>query len=72
MVVEFEHTLGGTLKSLGNPVHMSEMKEQPYVSPPLLGEHTEQVLREVAGYDQQRIERLVQASIVFTAQRFER
>jgi CoA:oxalate CoA-transferase len=72
MIVEFEHTLGGTLKSLGNPVHMSEMKEQPYLSPPLLGEHTEQVLRDVAGYDEERIGRLVEQSVVYTTQRFER
>jgi hypothetical protein len=34
MIVELEHTLGGKVKSLGNPVHMSEHTEQPYASPP--------------------------------------
>jgi len=71
MVVEFEHTLGGKIKSLGNPVHMSEMKEQPYTSPPLLGEHTESVLSEVLRYDDARIGRLLQERIVYGVQHSE-
>ena len=72
MVVNLEHTLGGSLKSLGNPVHMSEMKEQHCLSPPLLGEHTDEVLREVAAYGDEHIARLVEQAVVYSTQRFER
>lgn len=72
MIVEYEHSLGGTLKSLGNPVHMSEMREQPYTSPPLLGEHSEIVLSGVLGYAQATIRKLVDDGIVGTVKRFDR
>ena len=72
MIVEYEHSLGGTLKSLGNPVHMSEMREQPYTSPPLPGEHSEIVLSGVLGYAQATIRKLVDDGIVGTVKRFDR
>jgi len=72
MIVEYEHTLGGKIKSLGNPVHMTEQKEQPYTSPPLFGEHTESVLREVLGYDQERIRGLLDDKIVTGKTQFPR
>jgi CoA:oxalate CoA-transferase len=72
MVVELEHTLGGKLRSLGNPVHMSEHVEQRYASPPLLGEHTEAVLRDVLGYDDARIGAMLETGIVSGTRRFER
>ena len=72
MVVEFEHTLGGTLKVLGNPVRMTEMREQTYCSPPLLGEHSESILAELLGYDQETIRELVSQSVVGSAKQFER
>ena len=44
MVVEINHTLGDTLRFVGNPVKLSDFTT-PYDSPPIIGEHTEQVLR---------------------------
>ena len=45
MVVELEHPLG-TLKVLGSPLRLSETPVTYRRRPPLLGEHTEEVLRE--------------------------
>ncbi len=44
MVVEVEHAQGGTIKMPGNPIKLSDTYEDNYTSPPLLGEHTTEVL----------------------------
>jgi CoA:oxalate CoA-transferase len=44
MVVEVEHALGGMIRLLGNPVKLSNHPTLPLVSPPLLGQHTDEVL----------------------------
>jgi crotonobetainyl-CoA:carnitine CoA-transferase CaiB-like acyl-CoA transferase len=46
MIVEFEHPMG-SFKSLGNPVHLSETPVTYRRRPPMLGEHTEEVLAEL-------------------------
>lgn len=47
MIVDFEHPMG-EVKQLGNPLHLSETPVTYRRRPPLLGEHTEEVLREAA------------------------
>jgi crotonobetainyl-CoA:carnitine CoA-transferase CaiB-like acyl-CoA transferase len=47
MVVEIEHPVEGTLKALGIPVKLSDTPGAVRRPAPLLGEHTEEVLREV-------------------------
>ncbi|MCM2357090.1 MAG: CoA transferase [Geobacteraceae bacterium] len=47
MIVEFEHPMG-LVKVLGNPLHLSETPVTYRRRPPLLGEHTHEVLREHA------------------------
>ena len=44
MVVEVEHSQGGTVKMPGNPIKLSHTYEDSFTSPPLLGEHTTEVL----------------------------
>jgi formyl-CoA transferase len=46
MVVELEHPAEGTIRTLGIPVKLSETPGRIRRPPPLLGEHTEEVLRE--------------------------
>ncbi len=65
MVVDIEHKgVGLTFRAVGNPVRMPDAEETQYSSPPLLGEHTEEVLREVAGYSDDRIEALLRDGVV--------
>lgn len=45
MIVEFAHPMG-TVKALGNPIHLSGTPVTYRRRPPLLGEHTEEVLEE--------------------------
>ena len=44
MVVEVEHPKGGSVKMPGNPVKLSATGNETYTPPPLLGEHTDEVL----------------------------
>lgn len=46
MIVEFEHPMGA-IKALGSPLHLSDTPVTYRRRPPLLGEHTEEVLREL-------------------------
>ncbi|GAA2116257.1 CaiB/BaiF CoA transferase family protein [Actinomadura alba] len=45
MLVDIEHVLGGTIQLLGTPVHMTGY-QPTFVSPPLIGQHTDEVLKE--------------------------
>ena len=48
MVVELEHPLIGLVKSLGNPIHLSETGPSYRRYPPRLGEHNDEILAELA------------------------
>jgi crotonobetainyl-CoA:carnitine CoA-transferase CaiB-like acyl-CoA transferase len=51
MVVEMAHGSGATVKVVANPVKLSETPADYRLPPPLLGEHTDQVLSEQLGFD---------------------
>lgn len=53
--VDLPHPTAELVKLVGSPVRMSGTPAQAVRHPPLLGEHTESVLREVLGYDDGRI-----------------
>lgn len=44
MVVEVAHPRGGSVKMAGNPIKLSETYEDTFSPPPLLGQHTDEVL----------------------------
>jgi crotonobetainyl-CoA:carnitine CoA-transferase CaiB-like acyl-CoA transferase len=46
-VMEIEHPVEGRVKSIGFPVKLSETKQRVRLPPPLLGEHTEEILMEL-------------------------
>jgi len=55
MVIETEHPTAGVLRLLGFPFDMSATPPAIRRPPPLLGEHTDEVLREELGLDAARI-----------------
>ena len=63
MVTELRHPKAGTIKVTGNPVKLSDTPGEPSVAPPLLGQHTQEVL-EGLGYSAKEIEELRQAKLI--------
>jgi len=63
MIVEIEHPSGGSFKAIGNPVKAEGLKDIFY-HPPTLAEHTEEILRDLLGYNDSKIERLVKEKVV--------
>jgi formyl-CoA transferase len=53
-VVEVDHPTRGKYLSVGNPIKMSDSPSEVKRSP-LLGEHTDEILSDVLGFDTQRI-----------------
>jgi crotonobetainyl-CoA:carnitine CoA-transferase CaiB-like acyl-CoA transferase len=56
-VMEFDHPVEGRVKSIGFPVKLSESKQRVRRHPPLLGEHNEEILKEL-GLDNKGIDEL--------------
>lgn len=64
MVVEITHPCGEKMKLLGNPIKMSQRGEEAYEPPPGIGEHTEQILRQLLSLDSSEIQRLRDNKII--------
>jgi crotonobetainyl-CoA:carnitine CoA-transferase CaiB-like acyl-CoA transferase len=64
MVVEVPHPTIGTLKLAGIPVKYSDTPPAVRMPPPLLGEHTDQILTDVLGYGPQQIDDLRRDEVI--------
>ncbi|MGE5124524.1 MAG: CoA transferase, partial [Acidobacteriaceae bacterium] len=64
MVVEVPHPSAGSIKMIASPLKIPTTSVQVRLPPPLLGEHTEQILHELLGYDQQTITSLYTDQVV--------
>jgi formyl-CoA transferase len=64
MLVGMEHPAIGPIKLVGSPMKLSETPVLYRIPPPLLGEHTEEILRDVLGYDKTKIARLKEGKVI--------
>jgi crotonobetainyl-CoA:carnitine CoA-transferase CaiB-like acyl-CoA transferase len=64
LVVELPHSQWGRVKQMGTLAKFSATPGRVERSSPLLGEHTEEILRDVAGYDAAKIAELRDRGIV--------
>jgi crotonobetainyl-CoA:carnitine CoA-transferase CaiB-like acyl-CoA transferase len=65
-IVEHTHPIAGTIETVGPPVRLSETPGSIRLPAPLLGEHTDHVLRERLALTDQEIQRLRRAGVVGT------
>ncbi len=59
MIIEYKHPVVGKVATTGFPVKFSGTPQKIYRSAPLLGEHTEEILRDVCGYGDEDIEKFM-------------
>jgi len=64
MRIEVEHPRAGQLPLVGSPLRLSSTPVQYGMAPPLLGQHTEEVLRQLIGLAPEEIEALRRAKVV--------
>ena len=64
MVVELRHPNGQSTFGPGNPIKLSRNNQESFSESPTLGQHTDDVLRELLGYDDCRLATLRQEQAV--------
>ncbi|HWD34361.1 CaiB/BaiF CoA transferase family protein [Pseudomonas caricapapayae] len=64
LAIEMAHPLAGQVPQVASPIRLSATPVEYRNAPPLLGEHTQQILGEVLGLDAAEIERLQLAKVV--------
>jgi crotonobetainyl-CoA:carnitine CoA-transferase CaiB-like acyl-CoA transferase len=67
LIEELAHPQAGKLQFVGGPVRYGELTKEPSTPPPLVGEHTVEILKEL-GHGQSTIDELTLAGIVKTIQ----
>jgi crotonobetainyl-CoA:carnitine CoA-transferase CaiB-like acyl-CoA transferase len=62
--IDVPHPTAGTVPLVACPLRLSETSVESYAAPPLLGEHTREVLRDVAGLTEDEIAALTRCGVV--------
>lgn len=58
MVVKVDHPSAGPIKMVASPLKIPTAKVEVRLPPPMLGEHTEEILHQQLGYNRESIEKL--------------
>jgi crotonobetainyl-CoA:carnitine CoA-transferase CaiB-like acyl-CoA transferase len=66
-LLEYEHPSFGEVRTMRSPFRLSTLEEPLTRRAPYLGEHTASVLRELCGYDDERIESLRDSGVIGAA-----
>lgn len=63
ILVSFDHPVHGKVRTTGNPLHLSGVEQIALNPAPMLGQHSEEVLREL-GFEAAQIARLRKAAVI--------
>ncbi|HYL81330.1 MAG TPA: CaiB/BaiF CoA-transferase family protein [Candidatus Acidoferrum sp.] len=66
MLVEIDQPVVGKMQVCASPLKLSETPGEVYAPAPMLGEHSEEILREVLGFSREKIAGLKAAGIIGT------
>jgi len=66
MVVDIDQPGVGPMKIVGSPFHLSETPGEVMNPAPLLGQHTTEVLSQVLGYSEEKIQQLIDENVAMT------
>lgn len=64
MLIQVEHPTIGALPLVGSPLKMGGTPVSYRLSPPLIGQHTQDILREVLGYSEEKVSALTESGCV--------
>jgi crotonobetainyl-CoA:carnitine CoA-transferase CaiB-like acyl-CoA transferase len=64
MLIETEHPLGGKLRLAGNPIKMSENLGENFAPPPMLGQHTGEILKAILEFSEEKIQELRKGKVI--------
>jgi crotonobetainyl-CoA:carnitine CoA-transferase CaiB-like acyl-CoA transferase len=64
MRVEAPHPISGTVPMVGSPFKIPTALPVEYIAPPTLGQHTDEVLQELLGYEQSEIDELRHQGVI--------
>ena len=62
MLVEIDHPAAGRIKTSGNPIKTGH--QERFTPPPLLGQHTREVLSTLAGYTDEQLDVMQSAEVI--------
>ena len=66
MLVEIDQPLVGKMQICASPLKLSETPGEVYAPAPMLGQHSEEILREILGFPPERIAQLKAAGVIGT------
>lgn len=64
MITEVEHPACGPIKLINTPIKYSEATPGVRSPPPTLGQHTDEILGQLLGYDEAEIARLKEEGVI--------
>lgn len=64
MLIETPHPLSGVMPMVANPIKFGSTPIERYQAPPLLGEHRDEILKDLLGYSDEEIAAMAQAGAI--------
>lgn len=65
MFIEYDYDDLGRIRTLNSPLHLSDSPRELRHTPPTAGEHNDEVLRDLLGYDTERVAALVEDGVLW-------